>query len=719
MVDTTKTGRRLGNFRRVLGYLGPHRRPLILGLLAAVGVGVFYTGSISSIIPALKMIFADHETLAVWMHRTEVERRLDVTMPADVPDDDAGILLVRVPPESPNAKKLQDGDRIEAVGGEAGGSFRLAELLATSQNTSAELTIKSARGATRTDTVTLEPYRWWWGWFRGIADILPIGHEPNDRLVTLAIVMVAIVGVSLLGSICRYFNEALVAVAVQNSLHDLRGAMADRVLRLPVPWHSTHPVGDTLGRFANDLNKVDVGVTTLFGKTIREPIKALGVLVLTVIIDWRILVVALVGLPIAAVLLRTVGRYVRGAQRRASESWGLLLEHLDERLAGIRVVKAYNMESAESDRFAGEGRALTRAQTNIAVADAIVKPALETLAIVAISVFILYGGSRVFNKRLEPHMFFAAVVCLAGMFDPVRKLGNVNNRVQAAEAAAARIFELIDTPAETSADGDQKLPPLPPFGDKIEFNDVCFAYASDREHNVIDHVNLTVKKGQVIALVGPNGAGKTTLVSLLLRFFEPTSGMIRIDGHNITDVSLHSLRAQFGLVTQDAIIFSGTVRDNIVYGSNGVTDEALRQAARLAHLDEFLGDLSRERDGQRGIGFDATISAKQVSGGQRQRIALARAILRDPPIMVLDEATSQVDSESEHKIQQALADVTRGRTTFIIAHRFSTIARADRIVVMENGRLVGVGRHAELSETCPVYSALCRTQLAPAANAPA
>jgi subfamily B ATP-binding cassette protein MsbA len=393
------------------------------------------------------------------------------------------------------------------------------------------------------------------------------------------------------------------------------------------------------------------------------------------------------------------------------------------------------MEGAEAERFEREGRVLTRAQTHIELVDAASNPVLEMLATLAISGFILYGGSRVFQHELEPHLLFGAVVCLGGIFDPLRKMGNVNNRLQAAEASARRLFEIMDLAEEGHCEtagkwegGKGEFPPpiltppahaptlppavLPPFRERIEFCDVTFAYPSNPERLVLDGIQLEVCRGQVVALVGGNGSGKTTLMSLLLRFFEPTRGRILLDGHDIAGVTLDSLRAQIGLVTQDAIIFSDTVRGNIAYGANGVSEEQVRRAATLAHVDDFIRDLRVEHDGATTHGYDARVSGRTLSGGQRQRIVLARAILRDPPILILDEATSQVDSESEQKIQQALEDVTRDRTTFIIAHRFSTIARADRIVVLDAGRIVAQGPHAELLASSPFYETLVRTQFA-------
>lgn len=701
------------NFRRAMGYLRPHRRPLVIGLLAAVGVSIFYTVSVSSIVPVLKIIFAEHETLVDWLYRSETQRRLGIVVAPDLPDDPHGLVVVQVRDSSPVAGLLRSGDRIVRLDDQSGSSYQLTERIARYDGRRVEgVRILGVDDTPRDVALTLKLHGWWWGIAQEVVQLLPVGRTPQARFNALLAVMLAVVVISLLGGVCRFVNEGLVATAVQRTMHDLRTALADHTLRLPLHWHSLQPAGDTLGRFATDISKVEVGLSTLFGKVAREPLKALGVLSLTVLLDWRMLVVALLGLPLGILSIRVFGQLVKRAQRRASESWGRLLDHLGERLSGIRVVKAYNMQAAESRRFETEGRELTRAQTHIELVDAASNPVLEVLASLAISAFILYGGSRVFHQQLEPHLLLGAVICLGGIFDPLRKMGNVNNRLQAAEASARRLFELMSLPTEELPAYPARAAPLPPFHGEIEFRDVAFAYPSNPDRLVLEGVSLKVHRGQVVALVGANGSGKTTLMSLLLRFFEPTCGQVLVDGRNLAQVSLQSLRAQIGLVTQDAVVFSDTVRNNIAYGADGIPDEQVHRAAQLAHVDEFVRDLRIEQNGRITCGYEAVINARTLSGGQRQRIALARAILRDPPILILDEATSQVDSESEQKIQEALEDVTRDRTTFIIAHRFSTIARADLIVVLDAGRVIGVGRHEELLKSCPFYVTLVKTQFA-------
>ncbi|MBK8913678.1 MAG: ABC transporter ATP-binding protein [Phycisphaerales bacterium] len=708
----------LSAFRRALRYLRPHRFPLIIGLTMALGVSVFYTFSISSVIPLLKVMFTDHETLADWVHRAQAEQRLGIVIPTDVPNDLAGLSIDYVRPGTPAATVFTNEDRIVAIGDESPGSFEiLARIARATGNELTGVRVVGRDGSERVLSLPLAEPAWHAPLLRSAVGLLPAGRDADARLYQLGYVMGLLVVVSLLGGLCRFANEGLVHYAVQRSIHDLRSSLADRVLRLPMWWHSGQSQGDTLGRFATDIAKVEVGLSTLFGKVIAEPLKAVGVLALTLAIDWRLLLVALVGLPIGAIVIRTFGRMVKRAQKRASASWGRLLDHLGERLDGIRVVKAYGMEAPEAQRFRREDDNLTRAQTHIELVDAATNPALEFLAMCAVSLFVLYGGTRVFAGDLEPHLFFAAVVCLAGMMDPVRKLGNVNNRLQAADVSAGRLFELLDLReeehAQVRAPATEAAPPPPlALREAVEFDHVSFAYPGNPRRLVLREVCARVERGQVAAVVGPNGSGKTSLMSLLLRFYEPTSGCIRIDGRDIASLPLASLRGGIGLVTQDSVVFTDTLRANLAYGAQDVSEERIARAIATAHIEDFVRALRSTTDGVEATGLDAMVSARSLSGGQRQRIALARAILRDPPILVLDEATSQVDTESETRIQEALDDVVQGRTVFIIAHRYSTIARAGVILVLDEGRLVAMGRHDELLERSPFYAALCRTQFA-------
>ena len=709
------------SFGRTFTYLRPHCRPLLLGMLFAVGVSIFYTFSITSVVPLLKTMFADNESLPVWITRMEAEWRLGISTNADLPDDSEGFEATDVDDDSPCRDRIRAGDRIVAIGGERYGSYELLARIAHSEEASIpDVTIVSAEdGQSSSMSLALRPRAAWQDPLDALVARLPAGTDVNSRMWMLTLVMLAVVTASLLGSACRFLNDSLVATAVQRSMHDLRTHLAARTLRLPLDWHSRNPPGDAIARLSNDIGKIETGLTTLFGKVIREPLKAAGVLAIAIRIDYRMLLVAVIVAPIGAYVIRKFGRGVKRAQKRASQSWGRLLDHLGERLAGIRVVKAYNMERDEIERFREEAGRLAKAQTHVEVIDAATKPVLETMAMFGVAAFVLFGGSLVFNEQIEGHWFILAVACMVGTLDPMRKMGNVNNRVQAADVAASRVFELIDieteqpVAAKASPLAETQTAQLTPLRNRIRFEGVTFAYPANPDTPVLRDVDLTVKKGLMVALVGPNGSGKTTLMSLLLGFFRPQRGRIMIDDTDISTVSLESLRAQIGLVTQDAVIFSESVRFNIGYGANGATDEDITRAARMAHADDFIQNLRYIDNGTVLTGYDAIVSDRTLSGGQRQRIALARAILRDPPILVLDEATSQIDSDSERKIQEALEEITEGRTTFVIAHRFTTIARADMVVVLDQGRIVGAGRHDQLMTSCPQYVKLYETQFSP------
>jgi subfamily B ATP-binding cassette protein MsbA len=404
---------------------------------------------------------------------------------------------------------------------------------------------------------------------------------------------------------------------------------------------------------------------------------------------------------------------VKAANKKLLRAYGIMIGALTTTLQNLRVVKAYTAEAQEEARLDRIDRGMFRQQLRLAKLDAFVSPVMETVAVVAGSFVAVWLLSRVLNHQLSLSKFASLGAALSILFDPLRKLSDVWVRIQRAVAAGERIFQVIDMPGESEvASGTIELGS---FKESVVYSDVTFTYPG-ATHPALNGVNLNIQKGETVAIVGPNGSGKTTLVSMLLRLFDPDRGEIRYDGIDLRQARLDSLRRQIGLVTQEAVVFAGTPAENIAYGMKSrkveksksrnpaLENGRVQDAAKMAFADEFI---------QRLPGGYGTLLGEQgttLSGGQRQRLAIARAVHRDAPILIFDEATSQIDSESERKIQAALQAFSRGRTTLIVAHRLSTIQCADRIIVMDAGRIIDQGTHADLYIRCPLYRTLCDTQ---------
>jgi subfamily B ATP-binding cassette protein MsbA len=383
------------------------------------------------------------------------------------------------------------------------------------------------------------------------------------------------------------------------------------------------------------------------------------------------------------------------------ESWSGMIAVLEETLLGIRVVKAYTMEGAERKRFFRVNRRLLKQLNKIAKIDSATAPTIEALGITAACCAGALAGYWTLTYQISTETFIALMGCMATMFDPLRKLAKVVTRFQRADAAAARIFELHDRQRQQTPPGAKGLPE---HRESIEFRQVRFRYPGAAE-DALREVNLTVQAGQTVAIVGPNGSGKTTLLSLVPRLLEPAEGQVLIDGVDLSTVSLRSLRRQIGLVTQETVLFNATIGENISYGRRRARPADILAAARKAFVDEFVRDLP--------AGYDTMVGehGATLSGGQRQRITIARAILRDPAILIFDEAMSQLDADSEQRIHQAMAEFVRDRTTLMIAHRFQTVMSADRIAVLDAGTIIDTGTHAELLDRCRLYRHLYETQL--------
>jgi len=528
---------------------------------------------------------------------------------------------------------------------------------------------------------------------------------PKDyagRFPMLLSMLVLVFVLTVVRNALRFVQEYIVETIVQEGIMDLRCEMYNNVLRLPMTFFSEKGTSDTMSRFINDIGELSRGQITLLSQTIVEPAKAVAAVSMAMFFSWRLTLLALVTGPPAFILIRTFGRIMKRASRRALESGAMLLETLEETLTGIRVVKAYTMESTERKRFHRIHRKLLKQQKRMARIDAATAPSVETMGMVAGMLAAGLAGYWVLNEKMDPFYFMTWMGCLAAMFDPIRKLAKVATRFQRAESAAARIFSLHDREGEKRI---PRAPELPRHCESIEYRDVSFRYPGAVSYAVAG-ANLKIRHNETVAVVGPNGSGKTTLLSLLPRLLDRTTGQILIDGRDIATHSLRSLRRQIGLVTQDSVLFHATIGENIAYGLRRANREAILSAARRAFVDEFVRDLPD--------GYDTMVGehGATLSGGQKQRIAIARAILRDPAIMIFDEATSQIDSDSERRIHEAMEDFSHGRTTLLIAHRFATVMSADRIVVMDAGSIVDVGSHSELLSRCRLYAHLYNTQFA-------
>ena len=513
-------------------------------------------------------------------------------------------------------------------------------------------------------------------------------------------IIAIVVAVTIARDLLRFIQEYLVLTTVYRGAMDLRCDNYDIVLRLPVTYFSEKGTSDTMSRFIQDTNVLVRGQVTLFGKTLVEPAKAIGSLGMALIFSWKLTLLALIAGPPAYLLIRTLGKAMKKASKKALQSWSSMLGVLEETLLGIRVVKAYTMESSERKRFMNVNRDLFKQQRRMSRINAATAPAIEAMGIIAGMAAVAIAGHMVLNEGMETSRFIGLMGALFAMFDPVRKLAKVSMRFQESDAAGARIFELHDQEIEKSPPG---APQLPRHAKAIEFRDVCFRYPNTTADVLVD-INLKVNFGETVAIVGPNGCGKTTLVSLVPRLLDCRAGAVLIDGQDVSKVSIRSLRRQIGLVTQDSVLFNATIAENISYGKRRPSEQEILDAAKKAFVDEFVRQMPD--------GYETMVGehGATLSGGQKQRISIARAIVRDPAILIFDEAMSQVDSDSERRIHQAMEQFSRGRTTLLIAHRFATVLSADRIVVMNDGRIDDVGTHEQLLQRCQLYQHLYRTQ---------
>ncbi len=521
------------------------------------------------------------------------------------------------------------------------------------------------------------------------------------------VVAFALVAATVLKGIFDYIGTYLVNYAGFGMITDLRDDLYNAILRSSSAFFVKHTTGTLLSTIVNDIEKVQFAMSSVLSEFLQQFFTFVFTAGVVVLLGGKLAWVLLLFVPVILYSSRRIGLQVRSTTRGGQDKLAEIQNILHETITGNRIVKAFGMEKWEVERFRAAARRLFRANLRLVAAFAISSPLMDILGAIAIALLLLLGRDAINKHVFTAGTFLAFIVAVFKLYDPVRKFAQFNNNFQQAVGASSEIFRFMDIEDEVREKPGAKR--MGKFARSIEFADVSFSYEHAQDSPVVLHgINLEVKAGEVLAVVGSSGAGKSTLVHLIPRFFDVSGGRILIDDNDVRDVTLDSLRSQIGIVTQETVLFNDTVRNNIAYGQPHVPQRKVEEAARAARAYEFIRGLPEGYNtmiGERGV---------RLSGGERQRIAIARAILRDAPILILDEATSALDSESESLVQSALQNLMTGRTVFVIAHRLSTVRRADRIVVLENGTISDIGAHEELMQKLGTYRRLYELQFAEA-----
>jgi ABC-type multidrug transport system fused ATPase/permease subunit len=709
----------MNSFRRVLKYVWPQWPRIIAVVASAMIVSSLLSASFVAVIPLLKVMTGE-EGLHGWVERETSAHRYGISFYVPekidfVESDIAYYLLVTHIKRNSRAQGagLQKLDRIIGVNellakenGSKIASGKLLEQLATATSNS-RLTIQLHRlnkeGVTETKNLTFNagPKPFYVDYLERWMSFLPRVQTKENKTKAVIFIILAVGVATIIRCLAKYYQEYLAQKVVQVAVNHLREDAFGRALYLPIGFFANTRPSDTVSRIIRDTNVMAAAIRVILGKALREPLNALFLLGAAMWLNPQLTLIFLCGAPLVLGLLVAFGKKMKRATRKSLMASSQMLAKLQEAMAGQKVVKVYNRYEYEREGFKNINNRLLKQLLKISRVDAATMPIMEVLGMAAGSAALIVGAQWVTGGRMDGSEFLWLLLALGCVAESVRKTSDVWNKLQEANAAAERVFAVMDTPVEYEQSGAIELPPLKK---KIEFKDVVFTYPGADEPT-LKGINLAVPAGHNVAIVGPNGSGKSTLANLIPRFYDPDSGQVLIDGIDICDATLSSLRGQIGMVTQNVVTFNDTIAANIGYGKQGSTRDEITAAAKRAFAHEFIMLLPDGYDtviGEQGAG---------LSGGQLQRIVIARAILKNPSILIFDEATSQVDADSEAKIREAIEEIMQDRTTFIIAHRFSTVVGADVIVVMNEGQIIAQGQHDELLQSCPLYQSLCETQL--------
>ncbi len=642
----------MSNFGRVVVLALQYRFSVVAALVCALMVGLLWGGNITIVYPFVEIVF-ENKSLHDWVDEQIVESR---TKQAE-----ASATVVSTAMEMATASETQKARLQSDL------SFAVSRL--------------------RTELWTERGYLW--------AEPRVKRYLPDGAFQTLALLIGFVFVGTVLKSLFLIAHTILVGRLTQLATFDLRKQFFRRTIRMDLSTFTNEGSADLMSRFTHDMESVGEGLSALFGKLVREPIKAAACLAGAALISWKLLVLTLIVAPVAAISIRWLSKTLKRANRRALEGMAQLYSTLEEVFRGIKVVKAFTMEPQERNRFHNDSKKYYKCSMRIVRYDSLTHPLTEILGIITISLAVLAGTLVSHDLSLPWLLLFYAL--LAGAADPARKLSDIFTKMQRAAAACDRIYAMLDREPKVF---DPENPRSAGRHHKdLVLDHVTFGYTPDRP--VLHDINLEIQFGETIGIVGESGCGKSTLANLLPRFADPDQGTIRMDGIPLPEMRLRDLRSQIGLVTQEPLLFDDTVLNNIRYGSPQSTREQVIEAAKQAHAHWFI-------EHELADGYETVVGPMggQLSGGQRQRIALARAILRDPALLILDEATSQIDLNSEQIIQRVLERFKKGRTTIFITHRLSALSLADRIVVIQDGRILDVGTHDELMARCGFYGHL-------------